>query len=174
MSVLHCGIIPYEPCCCFRNPLLHLIIIRFADAYNFLICLPNGSHIWCGYWDIMGPFLETFYNFFKDERHDSPLRRLWKRLSDEMRHCLQCVSQHHHAQDMYNMEYESSTIGPLLDVLQKLDYERVTLHLKDINARMIGEEYDPARDNAEVVNVLYEVFILFSLNLSSPFLFLSR
>lgn len=80
---------------------------------------------------------------------------------------------------MYNMEYESSTIGPLLDVLQKLDYERVTLHLKDINARIAGEEYDPARDSAEVVNTLYEVFILFSFEflftyLSFFFLFLSQ
>ena len=111
----------------------------------------------------MGPLLETFYNYFKDERHDSPLRRLWKRISSELRHCLQCISQHHQAQDMYNTEYESSSIGPLLDVLQNLDYERVTLHLRDINARLAGEEYDPAHDNAEVVNVLYEACILFLL-----------
>lgn len=131
----------------------------FADAYNFLICLPNESHIWCGFWDIMGPLLETFYNYFKDERQDSPLRRLWKRISDELRRCLQCVSQHHHAQEMYKMEYESSTIGPLLDVLQKLDYERVTLHLKDINARIAAQKYDPTCDNTEVVNALYEVLM---------------
>ncbi|KAK7325346.1 hypothetical protein VNO77_29508 [Canavalia gladiata] len=131
----------------------------FADAYDFLICLPSESHIWCGFWDLMGPLLETFYNFFKDDRQDSPLRRLWKRLSDEMRHCLQCISQHHQAQDMYNMEYESSCIGPLLDVLQKLDCERVTLHLRDINTKIARDKYDPARDDAEVVNVLYEVLM---------------
>jgi senataxin len=55
------------------------------------------------------------------------------------------------------MEYESSSIGPLLDILQKLDYERVTSHLSDINARITGQKYDSARDNAEVVIVLYEV-----------------
>ncbi|TKY47970.1 Helicase SEN1 [Spatholobus suberectus] len=136
-----------------------LIIVRFADAYSFLICLPGGSHIWCGFWDIMGPLLETFYNYFKDDCQDSPLRLLWKRISDEMRHCLQCISQHHQAQDMYNMEYESSSIGPLIDVLQKLDCERVTLHLRDINTKIAGEKYDPACDNAEVVNVLYEVLM---------------
>nr|KYP50402.1 putative helicase DDB-G0274399 [Cajanus cajan] len=131
----------------------------FADAYIFLIFLPSGSHIWCGFWDIMGPLLETFYNYFKDDRQDSPLRLLWKRISDEMQQCLQCISQHHQAQDMYSMEYESSTIGPLLDVLQKLDYDRVTLHLRDINTKIAGEKYDPANDNAEVVNVLYEVLM---------------
>ncbi|XLU25568.1 uncharacterized protein [Arachis hypogaea] len=141
----------------------HLLHLRkeqwFADAYNFLICLPCESHFWCGFWDIMGPLLETFYNYFKDDRHDSPLRRLWKRISDEMKRCLQCVSQHHQAQDMYNMEYESSSIGPLLDVLHKLDNERVTLHLRDINTKLAGEEYNPACDNAEVVNLLYEVLM---------------
>ncbi|XP_020965936.1 uncharacterized protein LOC107617542 isoform X4 [Arachis ipaensis] len=141
----------------------HLLHLRkeqwFADAYNFLICLPCESHFWCGFWDIMGPLLETFYNYFKDDRHDSPLRLLWKRISDEMKHCLQCVSQHHQAQDMYNMEYESSSIGPLLDVLHKLDNERVTLHLRDINTKLAGEEYNPACDYAEVVNLLYEVLM---------------
>ncbi|RZB62240.1 Helicase SEN1 isoform B [Glycine soja] len=131
----------------------------FADAYNFLICLPGGSHIWCGFWDIMGPLLETFYNYFKDDRQDSPLRLLWKRISDEMRQCLQCISQHHQAQDMYNTEYESSSIGPLLDVLQKLDCERVTFHLRDINTKIVGEKYNPSCDNGEVVNVLYEVLM---------------
>lgn len=115
----------------------------------------------------MGPLLETFYNYYKDDRRDSPLRRLWKRISDEMRHCLQCISQHHQAQDMYNMEYESSSIGPLLDILQKLDYERVTLHLRDINSKVTGEEYDPACDNAQVVNVLYEVPFLFLFSVTS-------
>ena len=131
-----------------------LVTVRFADAYNFLICLPGGSHIWCGFWDIMGPLLETFYNYFKDDRQDSPLRLLWKRISDEMRQCLQCISQHHQAQDMYNTEYESSSIGPLLDVLQKLDCERVTFHLRDINTKIVGEKYNPSCDNGEVVNIL--------------------
>ena len=148
-----------------------MIIVRFADAYNYLICLPNESHIWCGYWDIMTPLLETFYNFFKDERQDSPLRRLWKRLCNEMRFCLQCVSQHHQAQEMYKMEYEYSTIGALIDVLQKLDYERVTLHLKDINERIAGKKYDPTCDSREVVNVLYEVINLFCMSISTLLVF---
>jgi len=140
--------------------IMTVIIARFADAYKFLICLPGGSHIWCGFSDIMGPLLETFYNYFKNDCEDSPLRLLWKRISDEMGLCLQCISQHHQAQDMYNTEYESSSIGPLLDVLQKLDCERVTLHLRDVNTKIAGEKYDPACDNAEVVNVLYEVCFL--------------
>ncbi|KAJ7962656.1 p-loop nucleoside triphosphate hydrolase superfamily protein [Quillaja saponaria] len=142
----------------------------FADAFNFLICLPKESHIWCGFWDLMGPLLETFYNYCKDERQDSPLRRLWKRVSDEMKQCIQCISQHHQAQDMYNMEYESSSIGPLLNVLQRLDEERVTLHLKVINARISKEEYHPSCDNAEVVTVLYEV-LMFPVLLNNQLLF---
>ncbi|CAK8535549.1 unnamed protein product [Lathyrus sativus] len=131
----------------------------FADAYKFLIALPSENHIWCASWDIMGPLLETFYNYYKDDRQQSPLRQLWNRISNEMRHCLQCISQHHQAQDTYSMEYDSTSIAPLLDILRKLDYERVTSHLTDINAKIIGKEYDSARDNAQVVNVLYEVLM---------------
>lgn len=106
----------------------------------------------------MGPLLETFYNYFKDERHDSPLKHLWGRISEEMRHCIQCISQHHQAQEMYSVEYELSSIGPLLDVLRSLDEERVTYHLREINAKLARQEYDPACDNAEVVSVMYEVY----------------
>ncbi|KAE9585571.1 putative DNA helicase [Lupinus albus] len=142
----------------------------FADAYNFVISLPTQTHIWCGFSDLMGPLLETFYNYFKDDRQDSPLRLLWKRISNEMRHCLQCTSHHHQAQQMYTMEYESDSVGPLLGVLQKLDNERVTSHLTDINTKIAGEGYDPASDNAEVVNVLYEV-LMFPILLDSQPLF---
>ncbi|CAL0332118.1 unnamed protein product [Lupinus luteus] len=142
----------------------------FADAYNFVISLPTQTHIWCGFWDLMGPLLETFYNYFKDDRQDSPLRLLWKRISNEMRHCLQCTSHHHQAQQMYTMEYESDSVGPLLEVLQKLDNERVTSHLRDINTKIAGEGYDPASDNAQVVNVLYEV-LMFPILLDSQPLF---
>lgn len=107
----------------------------------------------------MGPLLETFYNYFKDEHDDSPLRRLWRRISEEMRQCVQCVTQHHQAQEMYSMEYELSSIGPLLDVLQCLDEERVTTHLREINAKIVKDDYDPASGNAEVVSVMYEVLM---------------
>lgn len=58
---------------------------------------------------------------------------------------------------MYSMEYDSSSIGPLLDVLRSLDEERVTQHLREINTRLKKEDYDPQRDNAEVVSLMYEV-----------------
>ncbi|XP_057968938.1 uncharacterized protein LOC131158231 isoform X2 [Malania oleifera] len=131
----------------------------FADAFNFLICSPTENHIWCGFWDLMGPLVETFYNYFKNEHHDSPLKLLWVRISKEMRRCTQCICQHHQAQEMYCVEYESSSIGPLLDVLRHLDEERVTQHLKEINARIIQGEYVPARDDAEVVSVMFEVLM---------------
>lgn len=105
----------------------------------------------------MGPLLETFYNYFKDERHDSPLRVLWKRISEEICRCIQCVSQHHQAQEMYSMEYELSSIAPLLDVLRSLDEERMTQQLKGINEKLAQQQYDPQHDNAEVVCVMYEV-----------------
>ncbi|XP_031745144.1 uncharacterized protein LOC101216410 isoform X2 [Cucumis sativus] len=131
----------------------------FADAFTYLISLPQESHIWCGSWDIMGPLLETFYNYFKDESDDSPLRRLWKRISMEMNQCIQCVCQHHQAKDMYSSEYEMSSIGPLLDVLRRLDEERVTQYLRNINHRISQGEYDAAQDNSEVVSVVYEVLM---------------
>ncbi|XP_062110921.1 uncharacterized protein LOC133822564 isoform X2 [Humulus lupulus] len=131
----------------------------FADAFSYLISLPKENHIWCGSWDLMGPLLETFYNYYKDERDDSPLRRLWKRISEEMRQCVQCITQHHQAQEMYNMEYELSSISPLLDVLRSLDEERVTMHLREINAKLVREDYDPACDNYEVVSVMYEALM---------------
>ncbi|XP_056167115.1 uncharacterized protein LOC115681659 isoform X3 [Syzygium oleosum] len=131
----------------------------FVDAFNFLICLPKETHIWCDSWDLMGPLLETFYNYFKDERQDSPLRLLWKRISEEMKTCIRCISQHHQALEMYRTEYEPSSIGPLLDVLQSLDEERVTQHLREINERMAKKDCFPAHDNAEVVSVMYEVLM---------------
>ncbi|XP_071712086.1 uncharacterized protein [Rutidosis leptorrhynchoides] len=114
----------------------------FADAFNFLIYLPREDHIWCGFWDIMGPLLETFYNYFKDDRHDSPLKLLWKRVSEELQVCMQCICQHHQAKDTYAMEYELSSIGPLLDVLCRLDEERVTNQLKEMNTRIAQGDYD--------------------------------
>ncbi|KAL6996091.1 hypothetical protein U1Q18_006228 [Sarracenia purpurea var. burkii] len=128
----------------------------FSDSFNYLVNLPEENHIWCSSWDLMGPLLETFYNYFKDERYDSPLKLLWKRISGEMRECTQCICQHHQAQELYSLEFELSSIGPLLDVLQSLDEERITQHLKDINSRIIRGEYDPVRDNAEVVSVMFE------------------
>lgn len=149
-----------------------LYYVRFADAFNFLICLPKETHIWCGTGDVMGPLLETFYNYFKDDRPDSPLKLLWKRISEETRQCIQCVSQHHQALEMYNEQYELTSVGPLLDVLQSLNEERVTQHLREITARVAREEYDPARDNAEVVSVMYEVCMLFFLMFPFVYLFL--
>ncbi|XP_022992045.1 uncharacterized protein LOC111488514 isoform X1 [Cucurbita maxima] len=142
----------------------------FADAFTFLISLPQDNHIWCGSWEVMGPLLETFYNYFKDESHDSPLRRLWKRISMEMQHCIQCICQHHEAKDMYSLEYELSSIGPLLDVLRRLDEERVTQYLRNINHRISQNEYDAAQDNTEVVSIVYEV-LMFPVLLEDQLLF---
>ncbi|KAH6773277.1 P-loop containing nucleoside triphosphate hydrolases superfamily protein [Perilla frutescens var. hirtella] len=131
----------------------------FSDAFNFLIHLPKDDHVWCGYWDLMGPLLETFYNFPKDESLDSPLKLLWKRISREMRGCTLCIHQHHQAQEMYQNEYEQSCIGPLLDVLRTLDEDRITLHLKNLNDRILKGEYDTSRDYGEVVSVMFEVLM---------------
>ncbi|KAL7180670.1 hypothetical protein ACSBR1_043789 [Camellia fascicularis] len=131
----------------------------FSDAFNFLVYLPKENHIWCGAWDLMGPLLETFYNYFKDDRLDSPLKLLWKRISEEMRRCTQCICQHHQAQEMYNSEYELNSIGPLLSVLQSLDEERVSQHLKEINSRITQGGYDPVHDHVEVVSVMFEVLM---------------
>ncbi|KAL8253502.1 hypothetical protein R6Q59_037195 [Mikania micrantha] len=133
--------------------------IWFSDAFNFLIRLPRENHIWCGSWEIMGPLLETFYNYFKDDRQDSPLKVLWKRVSEELQICMQCICQHHQAKDTYTMEYELSSIGPLLDVLCRLDEERVTDQLKEMNTQIAQGKYDPVKDNAKVISVMYEVLM---------------
>ena len=75
----------------------------------------------------------------------------------EMQHCIQCICQHHEAKDMYSLEYELSSIGPLLDVLRRLDEERVTQYLRNINHRISQNEYAAAQDNTEVVSIVYEV-----------------
>lgn len=137
----------------------HLKEIWFSDAFNFLIYLSKDDHIWCGNWDIMGPLLETFYNYFKDDRQDSPLKLLWKRISEELQDCMQCICQHHQAKDTYAMEYELSSIGPLLDVLCRLDEERVTNQLKEMNTRVASGKYDPVKDSAKVITVMYEVLM---------------
>ncbi|KAL3835347.1 hypothetical protein ACJIZ3_010083 [Penstemon smallii] len=131
----------------------------FSDAFTFLIYLPIENHVWCGYWDLMGPLLETFYNYFKEESLDSPLKLLWNRISGETRRCTLCIHQHHQAQEMYDTEYEHSCISPLLDVLHTLDEERISQHLKDLNARIVKGEYDPTNDYGEVVSVMFEVLM---------------
>lgn len=119
----------------------------------------------------MGPQLEIFYNYFKDERNDSPLKLLWKRISEEMQFCVQCISQHHQAQEMYSLEYDMGTVGHLLNVLQSLDEERVTQHLRHINARLACQEYNPQSDYNEVVAVMYEV-VSYDLHLSFHILYM--
>lgn len=127
------------------------------DAFSFLINLPKETHIWCGYWELMGPLLETFHNFFKDKFNDSPLTLLWKRISLELGQCTQCICQHHQAQEAYATEYEFDTVGPLLKTLQCLDEERVVEHLKGINAKILRREYDPEYYSSEVVSIMFEV-----------------
>lgn len=131
----------------------------FTDAFTMLISLPRDTHIWCGCSDVMGPLIETFYNFFRDDREDSPLKALWKRISGEMRTCAQCISQHHQTQEMYEKEYECASVGPLLVVLRKLDEQRVTMHLQEINSIIEKGAYDPDHHHAEVVSVMYEVLM---------------
>lgn len=127
------------------------------DAFNLLICLHKENHIWCDFDDIMGPLLETFYNYRKDECPDSPLRLLWKRMSGEMNACVRCISQHYQAQHVYSSDYELDFTAPLLDVLRGLDVERVTQHLKDFNSKFTRREFLPAHDSDEVVAVIFEV-----------------
>lgn len=131
----------------------------FSDAFKFLMKLPKEAHVWCGYWDLMGPLLETFYNYFKEECTDSPLKLLWKRICEELRSCTLCIHQHHQAQEMYATEYDQSCIGPLLDVLCILDEERITQHLKDLHSRILKGDYDTERDTGEVVSVMFEVLM---------------
>ncbi|MQL85608.1 hypothetical protein Taro_018140 [Colocasia esculenta] len=132
---------------------------QFADAFNFLILLPKETHIWCGCWELMGPLLETFHDFLNDKSNESPLKLLWKRVSQELGQCTQCVCQYHQTQETYNMEYEPDTVGPLLKTLQCLDEERIVEHLKEMNARFLRREYDPEFHSSEVVSIMFEVLM---------------
>lgn len=115
------------------------------------------THLWCGFWDLMGPLLETFHGYFADDKNDSPLKLIWKRISYELNHCTQCVCQHYQAQDSYNDEYESQTVGPLLKLLRILDEDRVTQHLKHINAAITKGTYNAETHAAQVVSIMFEV-----------------
>jgi hypothetical protein len=119
--------------------------------------LPEEEHIWCGYADIMGPFLETFHGFFDEEDENSSLRIIWRRVSQELGICTQCVCEHHQGQEFFNIEYRSDTVDPLLKVLHRLDEERVTEHLTQINANIQLNKYDPSCHGAEVVSTMFEV-----------------
>ncbi|PKA56592.1 putative helicase MAGATAMA 3 [Apostasia shenzhenica] len=129
----------------------------FSDSFSFLASLPKESHIWCDHSDLMGPFLETFHNYFDDKSCESPLKLLWKRISEELSLCMQCIFQHHQAQESFTAEYDSDGVGPLLKVLCCLDEERVTQNIKRINDRMKIGEYDADSYSAEVVSLMFEV-----------------
>lgn len=144
------------------SPLKHQKLLRtkeqwFSDSFQFLMDLPTDDHIWCGCSEIMGPLLETFHSFFSEKQVDSPLKLIWKRISQEMERCTQCICQHHQAQEAFLAEYESDAIDPLLKVLHCLDEERVTEHLKEIKAKLQCREYDPECHSAEVVSIMFEV-----------------
>ncbi|KAG8049768.1 hypothetical protein GUJ93_ZPchr0009g1168 [Zizania palustris] len=130
----------------------------FSHCFNFLGSLPKEEHIWCGYADIMGPFLETFLGYFDETEENSPPRTIWKRISGEMNICTQCVCEHHQAQNCFDTECRSS-VDPLLKVLRLLDEERVTEHLRQINAKLQLKEYHPLRDSTEVVSIMFEVLM---------------
>lgn len=136
---------------------------RFSDSFNFLVNLPEEKHIWCDFSDLMVPLLETFHNYFKDANCDSPLKILWKRVSQELGHCTQCICQHHHAQEYYNVEYETDSVDPLLTVLQCLDEERITDHLRNINAKIRCKEYNPEFQGTEIVGAMFEVCYCYSI-----------
>ncbi|XP_059288718.1 uncharacterized protein LOC132042120 isoform X1 [Lycium ferocissimum] len=152
-----------------RHRFRHLKEEWFSDAFNYLIFLPEENHIWCGSWDLMGPLLETFYNYFKDDRSDSPLKLLRDRTSREMRQCTQCICQYHQAQELYSTEYDPSTIGPLLEVLRTLDEERISQHLKEINNRIRCGEYNIVHGSGEIVSVMFEV-LMFPILLDDSYL----
>lgn len=141
----------------------------FSDAFNYLIFMPQENHIWCGSWDLMGPLLETFYNYFKDDRTDSPLKLLLDRTSREMRQCTQCICQYHQAQELYSTEYDPTSIGPLLEVLRTLDEERISQHLKEINNRLRCGDYDIVHGSGEIVGVMFEV-LMFPILLDDSYL----
>uniref|UniRef100_M8BTR5 Helicase SEN1 n=1 Tax=Aegilops tauschii TaxID=37682 RepID=M8BTR5_AEGTA len=133
-------------------------LLTFSHCFDFLESLPKEEHIWCGYADIMGPFLEMFHGYF-DEQENSLVRTIWSRISQELGICTQCVCEHHQAQESFDIECRSGSIDPLQKVLRHLDEERVTKHLEKINAMIQLKEYDPSCHGAEVVCIMFEVLM---------------
>lgn len=131
----------------------------FSDSFDFLMNIPKEYHVWCSYSDLMGPLLETFYTFFDDKHDTTQLKVIWKRVSEELGKCTQCIVQHHQAQETYVVDYESDTVDPLLKVVRCLDEERITGHLKKIIAGIGCREYDADFHGAEVVSVMFEVLM---------------
>ncbi|KAK4361705.1 hypothetical protein RND71_016946 [Anisodus tanguticus] len=147
-------IFPFRPCMqVFRCIQL---LDHFAPRISYLV------------W-FLGPLLETFYNYFKDDRCDSPLKLLLDITSREMRHCTQCICQYHQAQELYSTEYDPTSIGPLLEVLRTLDGQRITQHLKEINNRIRCGEYDIVHGSGEIVSVMFEV-LMFPILLDDSYL----
>ncbi|KAJ3676832.1 hypothetical protein LUZ60_002556 [Juncus effusus] len=128
----------------------------FSDSFDFLIKSPKESHIWCRFPNIMGPLLESFHDF---SNSNSPLKSLWTRISTELGSCTQCVVQYHQAQDAYKEEYQSDSVGPLLETLARLDEERVSKNLKEINERVRVGKYDASFGSGEVVSLMFEVLM---------------
>ncbi|KAG0470402.1 hypothetical protein HPP92_016514 [Vanilla planifolia] len=129
----------------------------FSDCFGFLENISDEVHLWCGYPDLMGPLLETFHNYYCDQSSNSPLKLMWKRISEELGQCMQCIFQHHQAQESYDLEYESDAVGPLLKVLHQLDEERVAGHIKEINSRIKHGEYDADSYSSAVISIMFEV-----------------
>ncbi|KAJ7567512.1 hypothetical protein O6H91_02G151200 [Diphasiastrum complanatum] len=129
----------------------------FSDAFVFLDTLPEGNHCWCMHKDIAWPLLEPFHNYQNGFKGNPMLGVLWKRMSLEMRRCIQCVVQYHKAQDFYKSEFLEGIVRPLLDVLQMLDNERVAGHMFDILQRVKLSAFNPGTDSSEVICVMYEV-----------------
>lgn len=143
-----------------RERLLRLKEQWFSDAFSFLISLPSDTHVWCGNSDLMGPLLEPYYNYFRDDSdgNKSPLKVLYFRFTGEMRQCTQCICKYHQAQETYYSEYDYSSVCTLLEVLRTLDEERVSNLLTEINSRLAYGQYDTSCQ-AEVVCVMFEVLM---------------
>lgn len=126
----------------------------FSDAFECLMEAPPERHLWCGSPLLMAPLLETFHAF-----PSPPLRRLWARLSQELALCTTCVSHHHHAIDSYAADFLSDSVAPLLRTLHALDEDRLMRHLRAINVKLRAGRYDPDCDSAQVVSLMFEVFM---------------
>eukprot|EP00850_Spirogloea_muscicola_P007996 SM000041S15555 [mRNA] locus=s41:680126:694929:- [translate_table: standard] len=137
----------------------------FHEAFEFVQELPGGRHAWCQHQELMLPLLEPFYHYdshattAESAAPESDLVQLWRRVKADLSACTRCIAAYHRGQAYYAQEFEDEVVAPLLDVLRRLDAERVSERCQSLLAKVVAKQYDPVHDGASNICLMFEVLI---------------
>eukprot|EP00850_Spirogloea_muscicola_P001467 SM000005S17264 [mRNA] locus=s5:1111561:1129649:+ [translate_table: standard] len=137
----------------------------FHEAFEFVQELPSGRHAWCQHQELMLPLLEPFYHYDSHATTagragpESDLVLLWRRVKADLAACTRCIAAYHRGQAYYAQEFEEEVVAPLLDVLRRLDAERVSECCQSLLAKVVAKQYDPVQDGASNICLMFEVLI---------------